>query len=143
ITAALDAAGDVLDAHATAGDAPMRRFLPTREVPPPRLPGRHDDLHVVERERQEAQILEPSAARGQGIRGRLGHPLLMGAPRRGGPEKEDRQGRLDPPHVFARMACFLAAITARLLSRLLGTPDAPCGAIMANRPEFEDRRYTP
>ena len=30
---------------------------------------------------------------------------------------------------------MLAAITARRLSRLLGTPEAPCGAGMANRGE--------
>jgi hypothetical protein len=134
-TAALDAAVDVLDAHATAGEAPIRRSWRTREVPPPRLPGWHDDLHVVERERQEAQILEQSAARGQGRRCGIGHPLIMGAPRIGGTEKEDRQCRIDQQHVLSRVAFFLAAITARLLSRILGTPDAPFGAIMANRGE--------
>jgi hypothetical protein len=134
-TAALDAAVDVLDAHATAGDAPIRRFLHTREVPPPRLPGRHDDVNPVERKRQEAQILEQSAARGQGIRCSIGNPLIMGAPRLGGTEKEDRQWSIDQQHVFYRVAFFLAAITARLLSRILGTLDAPLGAIMAKRGE--------
>jgi hypothetical protein len=134
-TAALDAAVDVLDTHATAGDASIRRFLHTREVPPPRLPGRHDDLHVVERERQEAQILEQSAACRQGIRCGIGNPLIMGAPRIGGTEKEDRKCRIDQQHVFYRVAFFLAAITARLLSRILGTPDASLGAIMAKRGE--------
>ena len=56
--AALDAAVDVLDTHATAGDAPIRRFLRTREGPAPRLPRRHDDVDPVERKRQEAEILE-------------------------------------------------------------------------------------
>jgi hypothetical protein len=133
--AALDAAVDVLDADAPAGEAPIRRFLRTREVPPPRLPGRHDDLDVVERERQEAQILEQSAACGQGIRCGIGNPLIMGAPRIGGTEKEDRECRIDQQHVLYRVAFFLAAITARLLSRILGTPDAPLGTIMAKRGE--------
>jgi hypothetical protein len=38
--AALDAAVDVLDAHTSAGDAPMRRFLGPRELSSSRLPGR-------------------------------------------------------------------------------------------------------
>jgi hypothetical protein len=132
---ALDAAVDVLDAYATAGDAPIRRFLRTREVPAPRLPGRHDDLDVIERERQEAEILEQSAARGQRIRGRIGNPLIMGAPRIGGTEKEDRECRIDQQHVLYRVAFFLAAITARLLSRILGAFDAPFGAVVPKRGE--------
>ena len=56
--AALDAAVDVLDAHATARYAPIRRFLRAREAPAPRFPRRHDDVDPVERKRQEAEILE-------------------------------------------------------------------------------------
>jgi hypothetical protein len=56
--ATLDAAVDVLDAHATARDALIRRFLRVREGPAPRLPRRHDDVDLVERKRQEAEILE-------------------------------------------------------------------------------------
>ena len=62
-TAALDAAVDVLDAHPPAGDAPIRRFLPAREGSASRLSSRHDDLDLVERQRQEAQILEQPTAR--------------------------------------------------------------------------------
>jgi hypothetical protein len=50
-TTALDAAVDVLDAHTTARKAPVRRFLRVRERPPSRLPRRHDDVHLVARER--------------------------------------------------------------------------------------------
>jgi hypothetical protein len=56
--ATLDAAVDVLDAHVTARDAPIRRFLRAREGPAPRLPRRHDDVDPVERRRQEAEILK-------------------------------------------------------------------------------------
>jgi hypothetical protein len=80
---ALDAAVDVLDAHAPAGDPPIRSFLLAREGPAPRLLRRHDQLHLVEREGQEAKILEQPTARRQGIRGRLGNPLIMGTPRTG------------------------------------------------------------
>ena len=63
--AAFHAAVDVLDAHASAGEAPIGGFLRPCEGPAPWLPRRHDDLHVVQCERQEAQILEPPAAHGQ------------------------------------------------------------------------------
>jgi hypothetical protein len=61
---ALDAAVDVLDADATACDAPIRGFLGAREGPAPRLLGGHDDLDLVERERQKAEVLEQPAACG-------------------------------------------------------------------------------
>src|SRR5262245_41430191 len=75
--AALDAAVDMLDAHAATREAPIRRFLRARESPPPRLLRRHDDFDVVEGERPEAQILEPSAARGQRVGRRLRNPLIV------------------------------------------------------------------
>jgi hypothetical protein len=46
-------------------------------------------------------------------------------------EKEDRERRVDQQYVFHRVAFFLAAITACLLSRILGALDAPFGAIVA------------
>lgn len=61
---ALDAAVDMLNAHPTACDAPIGRLLRAREGPASRLPGRHDDLHLVERERQKAEILQQPAACG-------------------------------------------------------------------------------
>ena len=81
--AALDAAVDVLDAPTSAGDAPIRSFLQAREGPAPWLPRRHDDLDVGQRERQEAEILEQPVACGQGIRGGVCNPLIVGAARIG------------------------------------------------------------
>jgi hypothetical protein len=62
--AALDAAVDVLNAHAAAGDAPIGGFLAAGEGSASWLAGRHDDLHLVQRECLEAQILEQPTARG-------------------------------------------------------------------------------
>jgi hypothetical protein len=132
---ALEAAIDMLDAHATTGDAPIRGFLCARELPSSRFPGRHDDLDMVERKRQEAQILEQATPRGSGIRGGLGKPLVVGASGIGVTQEENRQRGIDQQHGFYRVACLLAAITARLLSRILGTLDAPFGAIVAKRGE--------
>jgi hypothetical protein len=133
--AALDAAVDVLDAHAPTGDAPIRGLLRACELPSSRLPGRHDDLHTVERERQEAQILEQVAPRRQGVRGGIGNAFIVGTTRIGLTEKENREHGIDQQHVFDRVALFLAAITARLLSRILGALDAPFGPIGAKRGE--------
>jgi len=133
--AALDTAVDVLDAHAATRDAPICSFLGTREGPASGLPGRHDDLDLVEGERQEAQILEQPTARGQGVRGRIGNPLIVGTAHVGLTQKEDRERGVDQQHVFYRVALFLAALTARLLSRILGALDAPFGAIVATRGE--------
>ena len=68
-TAALDAAVDVLDAHAATHDASLGGFLAARERSASGLAGRHDDLDLVEREGLEAQILEQLTARRSGIRG--------------------------------------------------------------------------
>jgi hypothetical protein len=76
---ALDAAVDVLNAHATAGDAPIRCFLRAREGPATWFLGRHNDLNLLERERQEAEILEQTAPREQRIGGGVCNPLIMGA----------------------------------------------------------------
>jgi hypothetical protein len=133
--AALDAAVDLLKAHAAARDAPIRRLLRRCEVPASRLPGRQDDRHPVQRERQEPEILEHAAARRQGIRAGLGNPRIMGTAGIGLTQKEDRERGVDQQDVFYRVACFLAAITARLLSRILGALQAPFGAIVANRGE--------
>jgi hypothetical protein len=43
----------------------------------------------------------------------------------------NRERSIDQQDVFDRGACFLAAITARPLSRLQGTLDAPLGPVMA------------
>jgi hypothetical protein len=133
--AALDAAVDMLDAHAATRDAPVGGFLAAREGPASRLPGRHDDLDLIEGERQEAQILEQPTARGQGVRGRISNPLIVGTAHVGLTQKKDRERGVDQQHVFYRVALFLAAITARLLSRILGALDAPFGAIVAKRGE--------
>jgi hypothetical protein len=59
----------------------------------------------------------------------------MGTAGVGVTEKEDDERRVDQQHVFHGVARFLAAITARLLSRILGALDAPFGPVVANRGE--------
>jgi hypothetical protein len=135
---AFDAAVDVLNTHAAAGDASIHGFLGARQGSSSRFAGRHDGFHLVQGERQEAQILEQPAACGQGIRRGIGNPLIMSAPRIGRTQKEDGERRIDQQHIFHCVAFLLAAITARLLSRILGTLDAAFGAIVAKRGEAGD-----
>jgi hypothetical protein len=133
--AALDPAVDMLDADAAACDPSIGGFLRPRESSAPWLLGRHDDLDVLKREGQEAEILPQPAARGQGIRRGIRHPLVMGAARVGVAQEEDRERRVDSHHIFHRMALFLATITARLLKRILGALDAPFGPLVSKRGE--------
>jgi hypothetical protein len=131
--AAFDAAVDVLDAHATAGDAPIRRLLRARQAPALRLPRRHDDVDPLERICQEAEILEQSAACRQGVWGEIGNPLIVGAAGISRTQEEDRERRIDQQDVFDRVALFLAALTARLLNCILGALEAPLGPVVPKR----------
>ena len=75
-------------------DAPIRGFLRPREGAAPGLPGRHDDLDLVERERQEAQILQQPASSGQGIRRCISNGLIMDATAIGVAQEEDDEQRI-------------------------------------------------
>jgi hypothetical protein len=133
--AACDAAVDVLEARTPAGNPPIRGFVLAREGPAPRLLRRPDPHHLVEREGQEAEILEQAAARRQRVRGRRGNALIMSAPGIRLTQTEDRERGSDPQHVLHRVACCLATRTARLRSRMLGALEAPFGPIVPNRGE--------
>jgi hypothetical protein len=63
---ALEAAVGVRDTHVPPREAPIHRLRRAYEGATLRLPGGHDDFHMVECARQDAQILEQPAARGQG-----------------------------------------------------------------------------
>jgi hypothetical protein len=132
---ACDAAVDLLKAHATTGETPTRGFLGARQGSSSRFAGWHEGFPRGQGERQEAEILAHPAARGPGGRRGLGHPLVVRAPRVGRTQKETGARGIDQQHLFPRMACLLAAITARLLRRILGTRDAPFSAITAKRGE--------
>jgi len=111
----------------------VRPLLRSCEVCAARLLGRHEDLHLRERERQEAQILQEPAPRGQGRGRRLGKPLVVDVAFTGVTEKEDREGRIDHQDIVHRVVFFLAALTCGLLSSVLGADDAPLGAVMGKR----------
>src|SRR5207244_7094552 len=70
---------------------------------------------------------------GKGVGRRLGDTLIMDAAATGVTEKEDGEQGIDQQDIFYRVVFFLAAITFRLLRRVLGADDPPFGAIMGKR----------
>ena len=48
-------------------------------------------------------------------------------------QKEDDEQGIDQQDIFDRVVLFLAAITLRLFSRVLGADDAPFGPVMGKR----------
>src|SRR6266568_1531855 len=76
---ALDTAVDMFDAQPALGERLIRRLLLPRQLLAAWFLGRHEDLHLGERKRQEAQILQEPASSGQGIRRRVSNGLIMDA----------------------------------------------------------------
>jgi hypothetical protein len=94
---------------------------------------RHKDVHLEQREREEAQILQqPTPGRYRGGR-RGGNGLLMDTASIGVTEKEDRQQGIDQQDIFDRVVLCLAALTHDLFRRVFGADDAPLGAVMGTR----------
>src|SRR5215831_19375854 len=96
---------------------------------------RHEDLHLRERERQEAQILQqPTPSREWGGGG-LRDAQIMDTAAVGVAQKEDDEESIDEQDIFDRVVLFLAAITLFLFSRILGADDAPFRPVMGTRGE--------
>src|SRR5262245_31081921 len=57
----------------------------------------------------------------------------MDAAAEGLTQKEDRERGIDEQDIFHRVVLFLAAITPRLFSSILGADDAPFGVVMGKR----------
>ena len=134
---ALDTAVHVLDAQPSVVQRLVSQLLLPRELLTAWLLGRHEDLHLGQRKREEAQILQEPASSGQGIGCGIGNRLLMDAASKGLTEKEDREQGIDQQDIFYRMVLFLAAITPRLFSRVLGADDTPFGPVMGKRGEAD------
>jgi len=87
--AALDTALDMLDPQPTVMQSLVGALLFQGEVLTARFLHGHEDLHLGQRERQEAQILQQPAPRRQGIGCRVSNRLIMDAAAVGVTEKED------------------------------------------------------
>jgi hypothetical protein len=62
--------------------------------------GWHEDLHLGQRERQEAQVLQEPASRRQGIRRGIHNGLIMGAAAIGVAQEEDEKQSVDSRTFF-------------------------------------------
>jgi len=96
---------------------------------------RHEDLHLRERERQEAQILQQPTPGWEWVGGGLRDAQIMDTAAVGVAQKEDDEERIDEQDIFDGVVLFLAAITRGLLRRVLGADDAPFGPVMGKRGE--------
>src|SRR6266446_7422134 len=93
-TAALDTAVDMLDPQPAVVQSLVGEVLLHRELLATGLLRRHEDLHLRQRKRQEAEILQQPTPRRQGIWGGLGNPEVMDTAAVGVTQKEDREGVL-------------------------------------------------
>jgi hypothetical protein len=91
---ALDTAVHVLDPQPTIVESLVGALLLHGQLLAPGFLGGHKDLHLREREGQEAQILQQPTACGQGIWCRIRNGLIMGAAAIGVTEEEDDEQRI-------------------------------------------------
>ena len=93
--AALDTAVDMLDPQSTLVERLVGSLLLSCQFLAAGFLGRHEDLHLRQRERQEAEILQQPALCRQGIRRRVGNGLIMGAAAVGVTQEEDEKQGID------------------------------------------------
>src|SRR5712691_4848293 len=130
---ALDTTVDMLDPQPAVVQCLVGQLLLPCQLLAAWCLGRNEDRHLGECERQEAQILQQPAPGREGIRGGLGNAFVMDAAAVGRTQKEDREEGIHQQDIFDRMVLFLAAITCRLFSRVLGADNAPFGPVMGKR----------
>jgi len=91
------------------------------------------DCHAIQREGENAEILEQLTVIGQGIGAVVRNPLIIHAPFKRRTEHHDLHGRIDQKEVFQRMVFGFAAVVERLFNRVRGAWDGALGGIMAKR----------
>src|SRR5215831_2660825 len=94
---------------------------------------RHADLHLGERERQEAQILQQPTPGWQWVGGGLRDTQIMDTAAVGVTQKKDDEQGIDEQDVLERVVFFLPAITLFLFCSVMGADDAPFGPVMGKR----------
>jgi len=132
-TAAFDTAIDMFEAHAPSRKLPIPRVLRSRQLVAARLLRRLEDVHTLQRERLNPQVLPQLTPRRQ-RRGRgVGDALVMDTARMRLAQEEDAQGLIDQQEVFQPVPCFLAAITRFLFSRIVGARNGSFGPVVTTR----------
>jgi hypothetical protein len=115
---ALDTAVDVLDPSSAMVQSLVCQLLLQGELLAIGFLRWHQDLHVGERKREEAQILPQPTPDGQWRGRRVGDPLIMDAASPGVTEKEDGEQGMHEQDIFDGVVLFLTALTCRLCRRV-------------------------
>src|SRR5919108_1220316 len=105
------------------------------QLPTAGLLRRHEDLHLREREGQEAQILQQPTPSREWVGSGLSDAQIMDTAAVGVAQKENREQGIDEQDIFHGVVFFLAAITLFLFSRVLGAYDASFRPVMGKRGE--------
>ena len=105
------------------------------QLPTAGLLRRHEDLHLREREGQEAQILQQPTPGRERVGGGLRDAQIMDTAAVGVAQKEDDEQGIDEQDIFDGVVLFLPAITRFLFNRVLGADDAPFRPVMGKRGE--------
>src|SRR5262245_48464812 len=129
----LDAAVDMLDPQPPLVEHLVGQVLLQGELRTAGLLRRHEDLHLRERERQKAQILQQPTPSREWVGGGLRDAQIMDPAAVGVAQKEDDEERIDEQDIFDGVVLFLATITFFLFSRVLGADDAPFRPVMGKR----------
>ena len=128
--AAFDTAIDVLDPEPPLVERLVGQVLLPRELMTTGFLGWHEDLHLRERERQEAQILQQPAPGRERVGRGFRNAQIMGTAAIGIAQKEDREEGIHEQDIFDSVVFLLPAITCLLFSRVLGADDTAFGAVM-------------
>jgi hypothetical protein len=131
----LHAPVDMLDAEPALVQGLVGACLLPRQFLAAGFLGRHEELDLGQRQRQEAQILPQPASRGQGRGRRGGHRLVMEAAAAGLAEEEENEQGIPEQDIFDGVVLLLAALTRGLFRRVLGADAPPLRPVMGKRGE--------
>jgi hypothetical protein len=132
---ALHATVDMLDAEPTLVQGLVRLLLLQGQLRTAWLLHRHENYHLRECERQEAQILQQPTASREWVGGGLSDAQIMDTAAIGLAQKEDQEEGIDEQDIFDGVVLFLPAITIGLFNRVLGADDASFCPVMGKRGE--------
>src|SRR5262249_55663151 len=118
--AALDTPVHMLDPQPPLVQCLGGQGLLQGELPTPGPLRRHEDRHLRERERQEAQILQQPTPSREGVGGGLRDAQIMDTAAVSVTQKEDDEESIDEQDIFDGVIPFLPAITLLLFNRVLG-----------------------
>src|ERR1043166_2813367 len=131
----LDTAVDMLDPQPPLVERLVGQVLLQGQLPTAGLLRRHEDLHVGQRERQEAQILQQPTPGRERVGGGLRDAQIMDTAAVRVAQKEDDEHGIDAQDIFDGVLSFLPALTRLLFNRVLGADDPPFGPVMGTRGE--------